>query len=85
MFYVYILKSLKTGEFYKGLTSDLDQRLKDHLSGKTKSTKSRIPFELIHVELCSTRKGAREMEKYFKSGFGREIIKEIYTLQLNSI
>lgn len=80
MFYVYVLRSSKTGEVYKGLTSNLDHRLKDHLAGKTQSTKFRLPVELIHVEICPTRQEARIMEKYLKSGFGREIIKEILRL-----
>ena len=28
MWYLYILKSINTGRFYKGLTGDLDERLK---------------------------------------------------------
>ena len=85
MFYVYVLRSLKTGEFYKGLTSDLDQRLKDHESGKTRSTKYRLPFELVYVEICSDRKDARIREKYLKSGIGRELIREILRLRVNKV
>lgn len=77
MYYVYILKSLRTGEFYKGLTSDLDRRLQEHLSGKSFSTKSMQPLKLIYVEICQSRDEARKKEKFFKSGFGREIIHEL--------
>ena len=35
------------------------------------------PLKLVHVELCETRLIARKLEKYFKSGFGREIITQI--------
>lgn len=77
MYYVYILKSLKTGEFYKGLTDNLDRRLNQHLSEGSKTTKSKLPLELVHVEICKTREEARKFEKFFKSGYGREIIKEI--------
>lgn len=77
MFYVYIVKSLKTGIYYKGLTNNLDKRLKQHLSGKSPSTRHRLPLKLIHVEICETRQRARIIEKFFKSGYGREIIKEI--------
>lgn len=77
MFYVYILQSLRTGEFYKGLTDDINRRLKQHKDGKSPSTKKLLPVRLIHVEICDNRQKARELEKYFKSGFGREIIKEI--------
>ncbi len=77
MYYVYVLKSLKTGEFYKGLTNNLDRRLQQHFSGKSPSTKTRLPLELIHVEICQNRIEARNREKLFKSGFGREIIHEL--------
>ena len=78
MYYVYILKSVQQEVFYKGLTTDIDRRLIEHNSGKTQSTKFIRPFELIHVGLCSELKSARKLEKYFKSGSGREIISEIY-------
>lgn len=77
MFYVYILRSLKTGEFYKGITDNIDRRISEHMAGQSPTTKSRLPLELVHVEICDTRGEARNLEKYFKSGFGREIIREI--------
>ena len=77
MYYVYILKSLLTGNFYKGLTADLDRRLHEHISGKSPTTRTQLPIKLIHVETCQTKSDARKLEKYFKSGFGREIIAQI--------
>lgn len=82
MFYVYVLESLKTGEFYKGMTSDMDKRLVEHFSGRCKSTKSGLPVRVVHVEICNTRAEARKMEKYFKTGYGREIIRELSVLLL---
>ena len=78
MFYVYILRSLKTNEFYKGLTNNIDRRLKQHFNRKVKFTRNKIPLELVHVEICKDRKEARTIEKLFKSGYGREIIKELF-------
>ncbi len=80
MYYVYVLKSLKTGEFYKGLTDNIERRLHEHTSGKSPTTKSRLPLQLIHVEICSSRQEARDTEKFFKSGYGREVIKELAEL-----
>jgi putative endonuclease len=77
VYYVYILRSLKTGEYYKGLTNNIDIRLEQHFQGKSATTKKMLPLKLVHVELLSLRSEARILEKYFKSGFGREIIKEI--------
>lgn len=78
MYYVYILQSLKTKEYYKGITNNVERRLTEHLTGKSRTTKKMLPLQLIHVEICQTRPEARVLEKFFKSGFGREIIEEIY-------
>lgn len=77
MYFVYILKGSKSDFYYKGLTNDIERRLHEHSSGRNKFTKRYLPLELLHVELCKSREEAKELEKYFKSGYGREIIKEI--------
>lgn len=79
MYYVYVLYSLKYKSFYKGITSDIDRRLQEHLSGQSSTTKKLLPLVLAHVEIVNNRIEARNLEKYFKSGFGREIISEIYS------
>ncbi|MEQ9301815.1 MAG: GIY-YIG nuclease family protein [Cyclobacteriaceae bacterium] len=71
MCYVYILRSKKFNKHYTGQTKNLNKRIEEHNSGKTKSIKAYIPFELIYFEEFSTRKEALEREKYFKSGCGR--------------
>jgi putative endonuclease len=80
MYFVYILRSVKTGEYYKGLTDNFERRLHEHEIGKSLTTKWRLPLEIVHVELCEMRKEARKLEKYFKSGAGREIIEELFSL-----
>lgn len=77
MYFVYILKSQNANKSYKGLTDNIDRRIQEHLAGKSPTTKSMLPIKLVHVEICETREEARKLEKFFKSGFGREIIKEI--------
>ncbi|MDD4106354.1 MAG: GIY-YIG nuclease family protein [Candidatus Shapirobacteria bacterium] len=84
MFYVYVLKSLKTGTFYKGLTNNIEKRIKQHEQGQCLSTKNILPITLIHVEICSSRLEARKMEKYLKSGYGREIIEELLERNLKT-
>ncbi|MEK7181462.1 MAG: GIY-YIG nuclease family protein [Patescibacteria group bacterium] len=66
MFYVYILKSRKDGNIYIGFTSDLSKRLKEHNSGKTKSTSYRIPLDLIYYEAYKSRDDAEKREKMLK-------------------
>ena len=67
MNYLYILKSLKDGNHYVGITSNLGERLKYHNSGGVRSTKNRIPFVMIYNEEYSSMGEARRREKYLKS------------------
>ena len=77
MFYVYVLQSLKDKNLYIGMTSNLEARIKRHNAGYEKATKRRTPFKLLHSENFETREEARQREKYFKNGFGREIIRAL--------
>lgn len=77
MYYVYILKSLRNKSHYVGLTNNINRRLIQHNEGKNHSTKNKRPWTPIHVEVIKTRLEARKLEKFFKSGYGREIIIEI--------
>ena len=77
MYYVYVLKSINNGQYYKGLTNNLKRRLAQHFCGKSATTKKLLPVILVFVQICETRVEARRLEKYLKSGYGREIITEI--------
>ena len=77
MFCFYILKSQRTGLSYKGHTQDLDTRLKQHNSGKTRSTKNGIPWQLIYRESFKTREKAIARERYFKSLEGGKELKSL--------
>jgi putative endonuclease len=78
MNYVYVLKSEKDGRFYVGMTQDLANRLKEHNSGRTRSTKGYQPWVIIHEEIYPDRKAARKREKYLKSGYGKQWLKSKY-------
>lgn len=74
---VYVLVSeIKRLRFYVGMSEDVDKRLLDHNSGKTKSTKGYRPWKLFFTEEYKTRLEARKREKYLKSGTGKEKIKK---------
>ena len=75
--FVYILKSKFDGAYYVGMTSNLLDRLKYHNSGKVRSTKSRIPWEIVYYEETESLGAARVREKYLKSAAGRRFRKEI--------
>lgn len=77
MWTVYVLRSLTNNRHYTGYTNNLERRLVEHNSGKTKSIKFTRPFELIYKETYNTRLEAIRREKFFKSGKGREFLKEI--------
>lgn len=84
MYYVYILRSYKDQQLYTGFSLDLKARLKKHQSGKVLATKSRLPMRLIYYEAYVHERDAREREKYFKTGWGRNYIRKIlkHTLQI---
>ncbi len=75
MFYVYVLRSQRDSSLYIGLTQDLPRRLQQHNRGHGRSTRAKRPFVLLLFERFETRAAARAREKYYKSGFGREILK----------
>lgn len=75
MFTVYAIKSRTRNFTYVGLTSNLQKRLIYHDKGYEKSTKAYRPFDLIYSKAVSNRSEAREMEKFLKSGKGREYLK----------
>jgi putative endonuclease len=76
MFYSYIIRSLSTGKLYKGSTNNIENRLWAHNAGLSPYTKGRGPWELIYFEAFQTRAEAMKREKFFKSGKGREYLKE---------
>ena len=75
MHHVYVLKSKNHWRFYVGMTENIERRLKEHNSGKTKSTKGYKPWILFSHETFPTRWEARKREKYLISGIGKEFIK----------
>jgi putative endonuclease len=60
------------------MSEDLQKRLNEHNSGKTKSTKPFVPWVIFHTESFSISTEARLREKYFKSAAGRRWRKIIY-------
>ncbi|MFZ9388460.1 MAG: GIY-YIG nuclease family protein [Chitinophagaceae bacterium] len=68
--YVYILKSLRDQKYYIGETSDVQARLLFHNQGLQRSTRNRIPLELVRVEQFTSRSEALKREKEIKSWKG---------------
>ena len=83
-FYIYVLLSVKDGNFYTGYTEDLKNRLDEHNAGKVISTKLRCPFELIYFEGCRNRNDALHREKYLKTTYGKRFIRNRLKLDLEN-
>jgi putative endonuclease len=75
MYYAYIL-FLNNGDLYKGSCADLNIRLKDHKSGKVKSTKHKLPIKLIHYECYALKSDAQRRERFLKTTEGRRLLKQ---------
>ena len=78
-YFVYVIQNEGDGSLYKGITNNLERRVRQHNIGKNLSTKNRGPYKLVYFEECLNRAEARKREKYFKSGIGREKLKDLLT------
>ena len=67
MYYTYIIKSKIKDRLYLGHCRDLEERLKLHNSGNSRSTKAYIPWEIVYVEEYSTKSEAMKREYEFNS------------------
>ncbi len=79
MFYAYVLASQKKDIFYYGSTAHIELRLQQHNDGLVTFTSKFRPWKLIYFEVFSTRSEAMKREKIFKSGKGRQWLKNIIT------
>ena len=77
LFYVYVLQSIKNNGLYIGYTNDLRKRLKEHNRGLNFSTKSYLPWQLIHYEAYRNKKDAERREKYLKTNQGSRLLKRM--------
>ncbi len=75
-YYVYVLRSKKTDQWYTGYTEDLRKRFKEHNDGKSTYTKKRGPYELIYYESYKNKDDARSRELQIKSGTGKAYLRK---------
>lgn len=67
---------MKDKKLYIGYTANLEARMDEHHSGRVISTKKRRPFQLIYHEVFICKEDAIAREKFLKSGFGRNQLKQ---------
>lgn len=61
---------------YVGVTGDLKRRIDEHNSKiGGKYTKKNGPFKLVFYEAFVNKKDATKDELFFKTGYGREVLK----------
>ncbi len=65
MYYVYLLKDLNRNLHYIGYTNDLERRIFEHLSGKSKYTQAG-EWKLIYYEAYLSESDARKRERMLK-------------------
>lgn len=68
MAYIYLIQSLNesTSWIYVGSTENVENRVRQHNSGKVRSTRFRRPYKLIYVEEFATISEARKRERDIK-------------------
>jgi putative endonuclease len=67
LFYIYIIRSLRTQRYYVGSTQNVEHRLREHNAGKSSSTRAGVPWKLIHTEIFETRSEALQCEGKIKA------------------
>ena len=84
-YFVYILLSRKDNKLYVGCTTNLEQRLSEHNSGKVYATKLRRPFIMIYFEKYEDKSKAFNRERFLKSLWSAKLKKKIKSDYLNKI
>ena len=70
--YVYIIQSKSvTDRFYTGFTENIENRLKDHNSGKDPHTIKYKPWRIKTAIAFTERQKALDFERYLKTQSGR--------------
>lgn len=76
MYYFYVLRFNDNKKFYYGFTGDLEKRLLEHKRRDSDFTSRNGEFDLIFYEAYIDKRDVRAAERYFKTGHGREILRD---------
>jgi putative endonuclease len=82
---VYVLISEVDYLLYIGFTTNLENRLKTHNSGGSKSTSYRRPLKLIFCEYYLFEEDALKREQYFKTTAGKRALNLMLRATLTSL
>jgi putative endonuclease len=81
MYHVYVLQD-QNGKLYKGLTNNLERRLREHRSGHTITTSRMTDLRVVYTEGFIDFVSARKRELYFKTAAGRKFLKKRLSLPM---
>jgi predicted GIY-YIG superfamily endonuclease len=76
MITVYVLKSLSSDIFYTGMTENIENRILEHNSGKSKFKSGHVPWIILYSEVHTDWTSARIREKYLKSTAGKNWLRK---------
>jgi len=79
MYYVYIIESETDQSWYYGYSENPEKRLDYHNDGKSKYTRSKLPWKLIFYKSFDTKTEALKFERYLKNTRNKEYIKRAYS------
>ena len=77
MFIVYILYSKSLDRYYTGHTANIKNRLLRHNNGRSKATKTGVPWIIVYSEMFNTKSGAYKRELDIKSKKSRAYIETL--------
>jgi putative endonuclease len=75
--FVYILKSIKCGEYYVGSSEDVKRRLSQHNSGNVKATELKRPYRLVFQHEFKDIYEAKKIERKIKNWKRKDFIEKI--------
>jgi len=82
--YVYIIKSISAGLFYRGYSLDPVARLAQHNSGLSNYTCGKGPWELVYIEAFDDKKSALIRERSLKK-FSRAQLQAVIASDRNIV
>ncbi len=77
MCYCYILYSERIDSFYVGSTSNLENRIQRHNSGRSTYTKKGIPWKVVYAKEYPTKAEAYRAEMHIKAQKSRKYIEHL--------
>jgi putative endonuclease len=78
-YYVYFIKSETDQSWYYGFSENPEKRLDYHNDGRSKYTKSKVPWKLIFCRSFDTKTEELKFERYLKKTRNKEYIKRVYS------